>query len=112
MSPTMKETLRLSVMNYAPFLMEVLSRPGCVMDGCQKKATAAGVQVGLTLSYFYPPPVNLIYDFFQIKSKCLSCPRSFMSYDPLVCLLIILVWAIFVNVREFNIPLLIKVHVG
>ena len=50
MSPTMKETLRLSVMNSASFLMEVLSRPGRVMDSCQKRAMAAGVQVGLNLS--------------------------------------------------------------
>ena len=53
MSPTTMETLRLSVMNSASFLMEVLSRPGRVTDSCQKKARGASAQVGLTLSYFY-----------------------------------------------------------
>ena len=50
MSPTMMEVLMLSVMNSASFLMEVLSRPGRVMDNCQKKAKGAHVQVGLNLS--------------------------------------------------------------
>ena len=45
MSPTMKDTLRLSVMNSAPFLMEVLSRPGHVTDSCQKKARDANAKV-------------------------------------------------------------------
>ena len=51
MSPTMMETLRLSVMNSASFLMEVLSRPGHVTDSCHKKARDAGVQVGFFFSY-------------------------------------------------------------
>ena len=53
MSPTMKETLRLSDMNSASFLMEVLSRPGRVTDSCQKKVKGADAKVFLFNCMFY-----------------------------------------------------------